>query len=242
MQAAEAIATTLLAEGVEVFFGLIGGGVEEVARALVDSGKVRFVKVRHEDAAVAMADGYSRTTGKIGVALIDGSPGLANASPALIAARMSASRVIVLVPLEAHPNRWDFGLPNRHVIKRRARPKRSYVGGHIGDLAATSRTGSRSCASKLRAPLTDTPRSVPCVRNSSSSAHGCNPRCGRSCCICRRPSLVATTGSLSSAPSALRPRVALSSLPISRSTPTTLRRGELLSSKSRPRAAGSGLH
>ena len=115
MKAYQALAQILVAEGVEVVFGLIGGGIDDVVRCLADETKIRYVKVRHEEVAVGMADGYSRATGKIGVAIIDGGPGLANACAPLIAARMSAARLLVVVGGAEHPDRHAYEIVNRHL-------------------------------------------------------------------------------------------------------------------------------
>ena len=97
MKGYQALAAALVAEGVDTVFGLLGNGVLQLARHLSDHHRVRFVAARHEEVAVGMADGYSRATGKLGVAIICYGPGLANASAALLAARMSNSRILVVV-------------------------------------------------------------------------------------------------------------------------------------------------
>ena len=96
MKCYEALAAALAAEKVEVVFGLIGGEVAYLAQALVDQYKVRFVSVRHEEIAVGMADGYSRATGKIGVAIVCLGPGLTNACSPMVAARKANSKVLVI--------------------------------------------------------------------------------------------------------------------------------------------------
>ena len=97
MLAHEALAAALAAEGVEVVFGLIAGGVDRLASAMHAKAGIRFVKVRHEEVAIGMADGYARATGKIGVALVGPGPGLTNAGAAMQATRMAKSRVLVVV-------------------------------------------------------------------------------------------------------------------------------------------------
>jgi len=85
----------LLAEDVDTVFGLLGGGVEHLIDELVRRG-IRFVSVRHEQAAVGMADGYSRSTGRIGVAVLSHGPGVSNAATTMTVARKSRSRVLVI--------------------------------------------------------------------------------------------------------------------------------------------------
>ncbi len=114
MKLYEALSAALVAEGVEVVFGLIAGGIDDVIRDMADVKRVRYVKVRHEEVAIGMADGYSRATGKIGVVLIDGGPGLANACAPLLAARMSGSRLLVVLTGSANDDRHIYGLVDRH--------------------------------------------------------------------------------------------------------------------------------
>ena len=115
MKASEAIVAALIAEGVDTVFGLIGGGVDLLAAQMADHSAIRFVKVRHEEVAVGMADGYARAPGKVGVAVVDSHPGLANASAAMLAARMGASPVLVLFPYSLSNSRYDYALPNRQL-------------------------------------------------------------------------------------------------------------------------------
>lgn len=97
MKSYEALAAALAAEGVDTVFGLLGNGVLDLSRELADRHGIRFVAARHEEVAVGMADGYSRATGRIGVAIICFGPGLANAAAALLAARMSGSRLLAII-------------------------------------------------------------------------------------------------------------------------------------------------
>jgi thiamine pyrophosphate-dependent acetolactate synthase large subunit-like protein len=97
MKSFEALAAALAAEGVDTVFGLLGNGVLDLSRELADRHGIRFVAARHEEVAVGMADGYARATGRIGVAIICFGPGLANAAAALLAARMSGSRLLAIV-------------------------------------------------------------------------------------------------------------------------------------------------
>ncbi|HSJ46165.1 MAG TPA: thiamine pyrophosphate-binding protein, partial [Euzebyales bacterium] len=78
MRVAQAVAQTLAALGVEHLFGVIGSGNFDVATAL-HAARVRFVHARHECAAVCMADGYARVSGRVGVATCHQGPGLTNA-------------------------------------------------------------------------------------------------------------------------------------------------------------------
>lgn len=92
---AEALVDALIKEGVDTTFGLVGGGIEEIVGRIVSSD-IRYVQSRHEQGAVGMADGYSRATGKIGVALVSHGAGLSNAGTQMIVSRKARSRVLVI--------------------------------------------------------------------------------------------------------------------------------------------------
>ena len=96
MKGYEAMADALVAEGVEVIFGVLGGENDNLVHRLVEVG-VRYVPVRHEQGAVGMADGYSRATGRPGVATVTLGGALTNAATPMTAARLSGSQVLVLV-------------------------------------------------------------------------------------------------------------------------------------------------
>ena len=81
--------------GVEIAFGLPGVHNLSIWKALSASA-VRLVGVRHEQAAVYAADGYARTTGRLGVALVTTGPGAANTLGATGEAMASGSPVLVI--------------------------------------------------------------------------------------------------------------------------------------------------
>ena len=92
---ADALAAALKAEGVKRVFTLSGNHIMPVFDAALDAG-IELVHVRHEAAAVHMADAYARLTGEVGVALVTGGPGHANAVGALYTAAMGESPVVLL--------------------------------------------------------------------------------------------------------------------------------------------------
>ncbi|MFQ5875319.1 MAG: thiamine pyrophosphate-binding protein [Dehalococcoidia bacterium] len=79
MTGGHAVVEALRAEGVEVVFALPGNQIMHVYDGFVDTPDVRLITVRHEQTAAFMADGYARTTGKPGVALVVPGPGAFNA-------------------------------------------------------------------------------------------------------------------------------------------------------------------
>jgi len=92
---ARIIVESLLAEGVDTIFGLPGGVVLPLYDALYGS-KLNHILVRHEQGAVHMADGYSRATGRCGVALVTSGPGATNTVTGLATAYMDSIPMVVL--------------------------------------------------------------------------------------------------------------------------------------------------
>jgi acetolactate synthase I/II/III large subunit len=96
MKAYEAIAQSLLAEGVTDFFGLMGDGNMWLWGALCRNPSVKAYSARHESMAVSMADGYTRTTGGIGVAMVTCGPGLTQCGTSLIAAYRGKTPLVLI--------------------------------------------------------------------------------------------------------------------------------------------------
>jgi acetolactate synthase-1/2/3 large subunit len=92
---ADAVVATLAAHGVKRIFTLSGNHVMPIFDASLGAG-IELVHVRHEAAAVHMADAWARLTGEIGVALVTGGPGHANAVGALYTALMADAPVLLL--------------------------------------------------------------------------------------------------------------------------------------------------
>jgi thiamine pyrophosphate-dependent acetolactate synthase large subunit-like protein len=95
MNVAEGVGRALSDAGVSHAFGLIGSGNFIVASTL-KAGGVRFIGARHECAAVGMADGFARVSGRTGVATVHQGPGLTNSMTALTEAAKARTPLIVL--------------------------------------------------------------------------------------------------------------------------------------------------
>jgi len=93
---AEILLKALEDEGVEVIFGYPGGAVLPIYDALFKNNKIRHILVRHEQAAVHAAEGYARSTGKVGVVLVTSGPGATNAVTGLTDALMDSVPVVCL--------------------------------------------------------------------------------------------------------------------------------------------------
>jgi acetolactate synthase-1/2/3 large subunit len=93
---AEIAIKCLQEEGVECVFGYPGGAVLFIYDALFNQDKVKHILVRHEQAAVHAADGYSRSTDKVGVALVTSGPGLTNAVTGIATAYMDSIPMVII--------------------------------------------------------------------------------------------------------------------------------------------------
>ncbi len=95
MNVSEAIGRTLAERGVEAFFGLVGSGNFTVVNALRGTGAA-FYSARHECAAVMMADGYARASGKTGVVSVHQGPGFTNTLTGLTEAAKNRTPLVLL--------------------------------------------------------------------------------------------------------------------------------------------------
>jgi acetolactate synthase I/II/III large subunit len=91
----EVLAEDIEAMGVEAVFGLMSDDTALFATSLDTSG-VRFIGARHENAAIAMADGYAFATGRLGVAVIGRGPALANGLHAAVYASRTGCPVLII--------------------------------------------------------------------------------------------------------------------------------------------------
>jgi Thiamine pyrophosphate enzyme, N-terminal TPP binding domain len=91
----QVLAEDIAAMGVEAVFGLISDDTALLATALDTSG-ARFYGARHENCAIAMADGYAYAAGRLGVAVIGRGPALANGLHGAIYASRTGSPVLLI--------------------------------------------------------------------------------------------------------------------------------------------------
>jgi acetolactate synthase I/II/III large subunit len=96
MVGAEMVIKALGDQGVDVIFGYPGGAVLPIYDALYKQNHVRHILVRHEQAAVHAAEGYARSTGKVGVVLVTSGPGATNAVTGLTDALMDSVPLVCL--------------------------------------------------------------------------------------------------------------------------------------------------
>lgn len=93
---AEITIRCLQEEGVHCIFGYPGGAVLFIYDELFKQDKVRHILVRHEQAAVHAADGYARSSNKVGVALVTSGPGVTNAVTGIATAYMDSIPMVVI--------------------------------------------------------------------------------------------------------------------------------------------------
>src|SRR5919201_882394 len=96
LSGAEIVVRCLQEEAVEYVFGYPGGAVLFIYDELFKQDKVKHVLVRHEQGAVHAADGYSRSSQKVGVALVTSGPGVTNAVTGIATAYMDSIPLVVL--------------------------------------------------------------------------------------------------------------------------------------------------
>jgi acetolactate synthase-1/2/3 large subunit len=96
MSGAKMVVQALKDQGVDVVFGYPGGAVLPIYDEIFQQNDIRHILVRHEQGAVHAAEGYARSTGKPGVALVTSGPGATNAVTGLTDALMDSIPIIVL--------------------------------------------------------------------------------------------------------------------------------------------------
>jgi acetolactate synthase-1/2/3 large subunit len=83
-------------EGVEIVFGYPGGAIIDVYDELYKNPEIHHVLVRHEQGAAHAADGYARSTGKVGVAIVTSGPGATNTVTGIATAYMDSIPIVVI--------------------------------------------------------------------------------------------------------------------------------------------------
>ena len=101
--AADVLIETLLGWGVDVVFGLPGDGINGIMEALrTRQDRIRFVQVRHEEAAAFMACGYAKFTGRLGVCLATSGPGGIHLLNGLYDAALDGQPVLAITGMTYH--------------------------------------------------------------------------------------------------------------------------------------------
>src|SRR6201997_3011148 len=96
LSGAEIVIRALVDQGVDVVFGYPGGAVLPIYDALFKQNALRHILVRHEQGAVHAAEGYARSTGRVGVVLVTSGPGATNAVTGVTDALMDSIPIVCL--------------------------------------------------------------------------------------------------------------------------------------------------
>jgi acetolactate synthase-1/2/3 large subunit len=96
MTGAEIVIAALIDQGVEHIFGYPGGAALPIYDALFQQDKIKHILVRHEQGAGHMAEGYARSTGRVGVVLVTSGPGATNTVTPLTDALMDSIPLVVI--------------------------------------------------------------------------------------------------------------------------------------------------
>jgi len=159
---AQIIVRCLQAEGVDVVFGYPGGAVLWIYDELFKQEKVRHVLVRHEQGAAHAADGYSRSSTKVGVCLVTSGPGLTNAVTGIATAYMDSIPMIVISgQVPTHAIGEDAFQECDTVGITRPCVKHNFLVRDVKDLAATMKKAFHIATTGRPGPvLVDIPKDV----------------------------------------------------------------------------------
>src|ERR671935_907029 len=162
LSGAEIVVRCLQEEAVEYVFGYPGGAVLFLYDELFKQNKVKHILVRHEQGAVHAADGYSRSTDKVGVALVTSGPGVTNAVTGIATAYMdSIPLVIVTGQVPTHAIGQDAFQECDTVGITRPCVKHNFLVKDVRELASTIRKAFYIAASGRPGPvLVDIPKDV----------------------------------------------------------------------------------
>jgi acetolactate synthase-1/2/3 large subunit len=159
---AEIFVRCLQEEGVEYVFGYPGGAVLFLYDELFKQDKVKHVLVRHEQGAVHAADGYARSTDKVGVALVTSGPGVTNAVTGIATAYMDSIPLVVITgQVPTHAIGQDAFQESDTVGITRPCVKHNFLVKDVKDLASTIKKAFYIAATGRPGPVVvDIPKDV----------------------------------------------------------------------------------
>ena len=166
MTGAEIFVRCLKEEGVDILFGYPGGAVLHIYDALYQQKDVSHVLVRHEQGAVHAAEGYAKSTGRVGVALVTSGPGATNAVTGIADAYMDSVPMVVftgqvptsLIGNDAFQETDSIGI-TRPIVKH------NFLVKDVADLAATIKKAFYIASTGRPGPVVvDLPKDVTAAR------------------------------------------------------------------------------
>ena len=169
---AEIVVRCLAEEGVEHVFGYPGGAVLYIYDEIFKQDRFQHILVRHEQAALHAADAYSRSSRKVGVALVTSGPGVTNAVTGLATAYMdSIPMVVISGQVPTHAIGQDAFQECDTVGITRPCVKHNFLVKDVRDLAVTIKKAFYLAASGRPGPvLVDIPKDVTVQKLAFSSA------------------------------------------------------------------------
>ncbi len=159
---AEIFIESLKKEGVEYLFGIPGGAIIDLHDALYRQDDIKFILTRHEQAAVHMADGYARATGKPGVVLVTSGPGATNTLTGLATAYMDSVPIVVFTGQVPTPLIGNDAFQEADIVGM-SRPctKYNFLVKDVNDLAITIKKAFHIATTGRPGPvLIDFPKDV----------------------------------------------------------------------------------
>ena len=103
MTGGQIVCESLLKEGVDVIFGILGGAILPLYDTLPQYPQLRHILVRHEQCAAHAADGYARATGKVGVCFATSGPGATNLVTGIANANLDSVPIVAITGQVARP-------------------------------------------------------------------------------------------------------------------------------------------
>ncbi|MDD5039204.1 MAG: thiamine pyrophosphate-binding protein, partial [Dehalococcoidales bacterium] len=103
MTGGQMVCESLVREGVDVVFGILGGAILPLYDTLPQFPQLRHILVRHEQGAAHAADGYARATGKVGVCFATSGPGATNLVTGIANAHLDSSPIVAITGQVARP-------------------------------------------------------------------------------------------------------------------------------------------
>src|SRR5689334_24398210 len=163
---AEIVIRCLQEEGVEYVFGYPGGAVLNIYDELFKQDQVKHVLVRHEQGAAHAADGYSRSSNKVGVCLVTSGPGVTNAVTGIATAYMDSIPMVVLTgQVPTHAIGEDAFQECDTVGITRPCVKHNFLVRDVRDLATTIKKAFHIAATGRPGPVVvDIPKDVSMAR------------------------------------------------------------------------------
>ncbi len=161
LNGAQILVESLIKEGVEVIFGYQGGSVLPIFDVLYDA-PIKFIMVRHEQGAAHAADGYARSTGKVGVCLATSGPGATNLVTGIATAYMDSIPMVALTGQVPTPMIGNDAFQEADIVgMTRPITKHNYLVKKPADLARTIKEAFYITATGRPGPvLIDLPKDV----------------------------------------------------------------------------------